>query len=136
MAEKKITKREVINMMMNEEFVKANETYMAYLQNELTLLDNRKENNKATATQKENEGTKEVIVAVLSKLGKGTVTDIQNASEELKALSNQKISALLRQLKESGEVDKTTDKKKSYFFLVGQSSKVGGWNLTPDEKTS
>lgn len=119
MAEKKITKREVINMMMNEEFVKANETYMTYLQNELTLLDNRKENKKATATQKENEGTKEVIVAVLSKLGKGTVTDIQNASEELKALSNQKISALLRQLKESGVVDKTTDKKKSYFFLVG-----------------
>ena len=38
--------------------------------------------------------------------------------EELSALSNQKVSALVRQLVESGDVVKTTDKKKSIFSLA------------------
>ena len=37
----KITKREVIGMMMKEEVVKANPTYVAYLKNELALLDKK-----------------------------------------------------------------------------------------------
>ena len=42
----KITKREVIGMMMNEEVVKANPTYVAYLENELALLDKKAQNKK------------------------------------------------------------------------------------------
>jgi hypothetical protein len=36
----------------------------------------------------------------------------------LGGLSNQRVSALLRQLVESGEVVKTIDKKKSYFAVA------------------
>ena len=114
----KITKREVIGMMMKEEVVKANPTYVAYLENELALLDKKAQNKKATKTQEQNVGIKTTILEVLATIGSGTVTDIQNGNKELSALSNQKISALVRQLVESGEVVKTTDKKKSIFSLA------------------
>lgn len=114
----KITKREVIKMMMNEEVVKANPTYVAYLENELALLDKKAQNKKATKTQEQNVGIKTTILEVLATIGSGTVTDIQNGNGGLSALSNQKVSALVRQLVESGEVVKTTDKKKSIFSLA------------------
>ena len=114
----KITKREVIRMMMNEEVVKANPTYVAYLENELALLDKKAQNKKATKTQEQNVGIKATILEVLATIGSGTVTDIQNGNEKLSALSNQKVSALIRQLVESGEVVRTTDKKKSIFSLA------------------
>ena len=114
----KITKREVIGMMMNEEVVKTNPTYVAYLENELALLDKKAQNKKATKTQEQNIGIKATILKVLATIGSGTVTDIQNGNEELSALSNQKVSALVRQLVESGEVVKTVDKKKSIFSLA------------------
>ena len=114
----KITKKEVIGMMMNEEVIKANPTYVAYLENELALLDKKAQNKKATKTQEQNVGIKATILEVLATIGSGTVTDIQNGNEELSALSNQKVSALVRQLVESGEVVRTTDKKKSIFSLA------------------
>ena len=114
----KITKREVIGMMMNEEVVKANPTYVAYLENELALLDKKASNKKATKTQEENVGIKATILEVLAIIGSGTVTDIQNGNAELSALSNQKVSALVRQLVEAGKVMKTVDKKKSIFSLA------------------
>ena len=114
----KITKREVIGMMMNEEVVKANPTYVAYLENELALLDKKAQNKKATKTQEENVGIKATILEVLAIIGSGTVTDIQNGNAELSALSNQKVSALVRQLVESGKVVKTVEKKKSIFSLA------------------
>ena len=114
----KITKREVIKMMMNEEVVKTNPTYVAYLENELALLDKKAQNKKATKTQEQNKSIKATILKVLATIGSGTVTDIQNGNEELSALSNQKVSALVRQLVESGEVVKTVDKKKSIFSLA------------------
>ena len=114
----KITKREVIGMMMKEEVVKANPTYVAYLENELALLDKKAQNKKATKTQEQNNGIKATILKVLATIGSGIVTYIQNGNEELSTLSNQKVSALVRQLVESGEVVKTTDKKKSIFSLA------------------
>ena len=114
----KITKREVIGMMMNEEVVKANPTYVAYLENELALLNKKAQNKKATKTQEQNVGIKATILEVLTTIGSGTVTDIQNGNEKLSTLSNQKVSALIRQLVESGEVVRTTDKKKSIFSLA------------------
>lgn len=114
----KITKREVIGMMLAEEVVKGNPTYVAYLENELALLDKKAQNKKATKVQTENVGIKATILEVLANIGSGTVSDIQNANVELGALSNQKVSALIRQLVENKEVVKVTDKKKSIFSLA------------------
>ena len=113
----KITKREVINAMLNEGFVQENANYKAYLENELALLDKKAANKKATKTQEENVSIKAEIKAVLTAEG-APVTEIQAKSAVLSELSNQRVSALLRQMIEAGEVVKTTDKKKSYFALA------------------
>ena len=47
-----------------------------------------------------------------------TVSEMQKASEMLAGYSNQKISAILRKMVESGAVVKTVDKKKSYFSIA------------------
>lgn len=47
-----------------------------------------------------------------------TVSEMQKASEMLAGYSNQKISAILRKMVDSGAVVKTIDKKKSYFSLA------------------
>lgn len=82
-------------------------------------FEKKSANKKPTANQKENENFKTLIAEVLNAAGKPmTVTEIQDANAELKALSNQRVSAILRQMKEEGTVDKNTDKKKSYFFTI------------------
>jgi len=113
----KVTKREVINAMLKEEAIVSNDTYKAYLTHELELLDKKSANKKATKTQEENVSIKGIILDVLTEEGT-TVTEIQAKSESLSALSNQRVSALLRQMIEEGTVVKTTDKKKSYFALA------------------
>jgi Fic family protein len=113
----KITKREVINAMLANEVVSGNTDWVNYLENELALLDRKASNKKATKTQEENVSYKAEIMAVLTHEG-ATVTEIQSKSEVLGGLSNQRVSALLRQLVGSGEVVKTIDKKKSFFALA------------------
>ena len=61
---------------------------------------------------------KKTIINELVRLGKSTISDIQKNSEELAEYSNQKLSALVKQLVDNGEVTKTVDKKKSYFEVV------------------
>ena len=126
MADKKITKREVINAMLANEVVSANSTWVAYLENELALIEKKAANKKSTKTQEENKGIKSVILDTLASIGSGTITDIQNANSDLAELSNQKVSALVRQLVESGEVVKTTDKKKSIFSVAVADEEVEG----------
>ena len=77
----------------------------------------KSENRKPTKTQAENEDIKSVILAVLSEDG-ATVTEIQAKDERLSALSNQRVSALLRQLKDAGKVEKTMDKKKALYSIA------------------
>lgn len=80
-------------------------------------FENKAANRKPTKTQEENEGIKDAILAVLTADG-ATVTEIQGRSETLAALSNQRVSALLRQLVDAGKVVKSTDKKKALFALA------------------
>ena len=47
-----------------------------------------------------------------------TVSEMQKASDKLAGYSNQKISAILRKMVDSGTIVKTVDKKKSYFSIA------------------
>ena len=82
-----------------------------------TSLLSKSTNRKPTATQVENEQYKVEILGQLSAIGM-TVTEIQHSSETLSELSNQRVSALLKQLVTEGKVVKSIDKKKSYFSLA------------------
>ena len=117
--ENKMTKLQIVTMMLANAEISANEVFKAYLENEKALLEKKASNRKATKTQTENVGIKATILTVLEDFNKPmTITDIQGANEDLKALSNQKISALVKQLKDNGLVVKSVEKGKSLFSLA------------------
>lgn len=123
MAEKKITKREVITMMLADENIKQNDMFVAYLENELALLTKKAENKKVTKNQTENVEIKEVIIEVLGRMGNGRAGEIQLAvqatdKEKYATLTNQRTSAILKQMIDEGTVVKTVDKKVSTFSLA------------------
>ena len=70
---------------------------------------------KPTATQKANEGYKEAILNFMEVGKKYTITDLMKEVVELADLSNQRVSALVRQLKDNGLVERTEEKRKAYF---------------------
>ena len=112
----KITKKEMFTMIKAQ--VKDNAEMVAFIDHEIELLDKKASNKKATKTQEANIGIKSTILTVLEGAKPMTVTEMQGASAELGELSNQKVSALVRQLVEAGKVVKTIDKKVSRFSLA------------------
>ena len=120
MENKKMTKKETINLLidvlMGNKEVEDMQIFVDFLTHERELLEKKSSNSGQTKTQKENETIKEKIVETLRELDKySTITDIQTANAELGEYSNQKISALLKQLVDNKEIDKMIDKKKAYF---------------------
>ena len=116
MAEKKLTKRDVLNYMINT--YSNDEMVVAYATHEIELLDNKKVSRTETKTQKANAELKGVIVDTLTDLAKPVrISELQNANKLLTDLSNQKISALLKQLVDSQVIVKTVEKKVAYFSV-------------------
>ena len=120
---KTMTKKETINLLidvlMGNKEVEDMQIFVDFLTHERELLEKKSSNSGQTKTQKENEVIKDKIVETLKGLDKfATITDIQEANAELGAYSNQKISALLKQLVESEVIIRQMDKKKAYFKLV------------------
>ena len=73
---------------------------------------------KPTATQKANEGYKVAIIEFLAEGGKHTITDIMKGCGAVADLSNQRVSAIVRQLVEGGQVVREEIKRKAYFSAV------------------
>ena len=69
---------------------------------------------KPTATQIENEGIKNLILEVIGDSSL-TITEMQKINSELAERSNQKISALLKQMVENGSIVREEIKRKAYF---------------------
>ena len=95
------------------------ETLTAFINNEIALLDKRSANKTASKTQIENENIKAKILDALTEIDKPvTISELQALTPELAVYTNQKLSALLTQLKANNLVTKTIEKKKSYFSIV------------------
>lgn len=119
MAEKKMTKKDYFKQI--KELVVGNVDLENFINHELELLEKKSASKAPTKVQIENESIKELIVETLSTFERpATISDIQNANDELAKLSNQKISALLTQLINADKVVRTTDKKKAYFTLKSE----------------
>ena len=73
---------------------------------------------KPTANQVENQGYKADILAYLGTVERATITDLMKAVPSLAELSNQRVSAIVRQLKYSGEVVREEIKRKAYFSIA------------------
>ena len=119
MTNSKMTKKDYFKVL--KEIVKGNEReveLVAFIDHEIELLVKKSAKSGMTATQKANAEIMEKIVNALAVMDKPvTVTELQKGFAELDALSNQKMSALLKKLVDEGRVVKTIDKKKSLFSL-------------------
>ena len=75
---------------------------------------------KPTATQTANEGYKVAILNAMES-GKGyTITDLMKSVDAIADLSNQRVSAIVRQMVESGSVTREEIKRKAYFTKVDE----------------
>nr|DAE79727.1 MAG TPA: winged helix-turn-helix domain protein [Caudoviricetes sp.] len=70
---------------------------------------------KPTATQKANMAYKGAILDFMEVGKKYTISELMKEVVELADLSNQRVSALVRQLKDDGLVERTEEKRKAYF---------------------
>ena len=122
---KKVTKREYFEMIKG--ICGDNQDIVNFCNHEIELLERKNSKGGATKTQTENAKVAEMLIAELVKIGKPvTITDLMNTSDTVKeyrlengnSLSNQKISAILKQQVDAGKVVKVTDKKKSLFSVA------------------
>ena len=123
--EKKRVKRDYFEMI--KVICKDNEDIVNFCDHEIELLNRKNTRGGVTKTQVENAKVAEMLIAELAKIGKAvTITDLMNMSDTVKGyrlengnpLSNQKISAILKQQVDTGKVVKVTDKKKSIFSVA------------------
>ena len=113
MTNKKMTKREMFEQIKSH---LTDPAEVAFVEHELELLAKKNSaDKKPTAKQVENDGLKQTILDVLIENGGlMTITDIQKSSAELAELSNQRISAIVRQMV-GISVERVEDKRKAYF---------------------
>ena len=114
---KKMTKREMF------EQIKANynltQAEIDFIDHELELLAKKNSGEKKpTATQTANVGIKNAILNGMEVGKKYTITDLMKSIPEIADLSNQRVSALVRQLIDSKDVVRTEEKRKAYFEKV------------------
>ena len=92
------------------------------MEHEIELLDKKKASGKMTKTQVANEDIKALIVEELARLAKPvSITELISESAEVAQKcgnSNQKVSALMTQLKNAGAVVRTTEGKKALFSVA------------------
>lgn len=100
------------------------EDAIKFIDHELELLANKNKSDgekKQTATQKENEGYKAIIIDFLTTSGNPdgmTCTEIGKAIPALSDFNNQKVAALLTQLKRAGKVEAVTGKGGKTLFKL------------------
>lgn len=120
--EKKMTKKDYFNEVVAIATELGRTDLVEFAKHEIDLLNNKKSSNSMTATQKENENIKAVILEELERIATPmTITDFLNTSNKVNELvkgSNQKTSALMKQLVDNKQVTKVVDKKKSYFAIA------------------
>ena len=119
-----MTKREFLNAVIAT--IEGNDTkinvieMLDYANTELRKLDERNlaRTSKPTATQKANEVLKEAIIAGMAHNRIYTIAEIVKEIPECAELSNQKVAAMLNQLKADEKVEKITDKRKIYWKVI------------------
>ena len=114
---KKMTKKEMFAQL------KANynltDAEIAFIDREIELLEKKNGGIKKPTKQQEiNNGLKEVILDHMEYGEKYTITDLMKQVPELAELSNQRVSAIVRGMKESGLVGRVEEKRKAYFYKV------------------
>ena len=116
MANKKITKREMFEQIKAK---LTDEAEIAFIDHELELLAKKNSGEKKpTATQVANDGIKADILTAMEANRIYTISEMQKQIGVCAELSNQRVSALVRQLVNDGKVERIEEKRKAYFRKV------------------
>lgn len=116
---KKVTKRDFYRMIIEMATENGRNDIVEFAQHEIDLLNNKASKSTLTATQKENENIKEVILTELERIGKPvTITELLTNSEALNKYTNPKITALCTQLLKVNKIVRVQDKKKAYYSIA------------------
>ena len=118
--EKKITKKEQyanLYAIVENSTAENKLDLLGFIDHEVELLDKKSSKTKLTIQQKANLKILDTIRGIMAESNKAVTISELIKTEPLKNFTNQKISALMRKLIESGEVEKTQIKKVSYFKL-------------------
>jgi hypothetical protein len=116
---KKMTKREMFEQIKGK---LTDENEIAFIDHELELLAKKNATErKPTAKQTANETLKTAILNAMEDNVLYTVSELWKAVPELAnddTMSGQRVSALVKQLKDGGQVRRIEDKRKAYFQKV------------------
>ncbi len=122
MAEKKMTKKDYFNQLLGLESVKTDEKLVKFITHELDLLakKNASGEGKKTATQIANDGLKDEILEFMTNDSNRlmTISEMQKEIDCCKELSNQRVSALVRQLVNDNKLVRIEEKRKAYFKVA------------------
>lgn len=113
---KKMTKREYFNVLLSLNEVKANSELVDFINHELELLSKKNASEKKlTPTQKENLVIQEAILNYMEADVLYTITDLLKNVPECAGMSNQRVSAIVRIMREEKKVERIEEKRKAYF---------------------
>lgn len=118
---RKPTKRDNFNALLNIEGVKANPALVEFIEHEIELLDKKNSaERKPTPKQVENAGFKGDIVAYMERGTQYSVADLVKSVPSVVAagISANRVTAMLTQLVNDGLVVRSTDKRKSVYTLA------------------
>ena len=115
----KLTKAQKFAMLRAIPAVADNAMLVEFIDHEVELLTKKNSaEKKPTAQQVANAGIATAIIEGMEPNRLYTVTEVIKSIPACADLTNQRVSALLRQLVEAGKVKRTEDKRKAYFSLV------------------
>ena len=118
MATKKLTQKELYaQIIANYDLT---EVEKAFLESRIEAIEKKasSKSTKVSAKQGENEVIKDNILSSMAVGEKYTITDMLKNFKSCADLTNQKVSSLVRQLKDEGLIERTESKGKAYFSLV------------------
>ena len=119
MENKKMTKMQKFEMLSKLDAVKSNPVLSEFVAHEMELLSTKNSaEKKPTAQQTANAGIQTAILENMEVNRLYTITEIIKSVPECADLTNQRVSALIRQLVDAGKVVRTEDKRKAYFSLA------------------
>ena len=121
--EKKLTKRDYFNKI--KELLANEKEIVEFCDHEIELLDNKKSKGKAKVNEQVDKNTELVYNAIASLNEKVTATeliakcgcDLAELENDAGVITTQKVSAYLNKLVDSERVKKSTEKKKTYFWV-------------------
>lgn len=114
----KMTKRDYFNALLAISEVQSNEALVDFINHELELLAKKNSaDKKPTAQQVANEGLKAAILAGMTPNRLYTITELIKEIPELNDMTNQRVSAIVRQMIPE-KITRVEDKRKAFFSLA------------------